>query len=304
VQPTGGHKSATLALFRFSRPHTIVGTVLSLVGLSAIAAAEPGVTFSFPRLLLAIVSALGVNVFIVGLNQITDVPIDRINKPELPLASGAMGRDSAWSATLLGLLVAVLVAASQGRFLFIAIILAASIGAIYSLEPVRIKRFPLWAGTSIALVRGVVVNLLIFLHFSVNSSSPAGIPSKIWVLTGVVLGLSLVIAWYKDIPDMAGDRRYGIWTFSARLGARRVVQLGASLLSVCYLSVAAAGWIGLPGVNPGVLIASHLALLAALWVATTRVDLSDPASVRSFYMFVWGLFFAEYLAFPAACLLT
>ena len=304
MDETRGISSAALALVRFSRPHTIVGTVLSLVGLSAIAAAEPGVTFSLPRLLLAIVSALGVNVFIVGLNQITDVPIDRINKPELPLASGAMGRASAWSATLLALIVAILVAVSQGKFLLIAILLAASIGALYSLEPVRIKRFPFWAGTSIASVRGVVVNLFIFLHFSANSSTPAGIPTKIWVLTGVVLGLSLVIAWYKDIPDMAGDRRFGIWTFSRRLGARRVVQLGATLLSICYLSVAAAGWFGLPGVNPGVLIASHLALLVAFWVATRRVDLSDPASVRSFYLFVWGLFFAEYLAFPAACLLT
>jgi len=118
------------------------------------------------------------------------------------------------------------------------------------------------------------------------------------------LGLSLVIAWYKDIPDMAGDQRYRIWTFSRRLGAKRVVQLGAFLLSICYLSVVAAGWFGLPGVNPGVLIVSHLALLAAFWAATRRVDLADPASVRSFYLFVWGLFFAEYLAFPAACLLA
>jgi len=301
---TSRPRAAAQVLFRFSRPHTIAGTVFSLFGLSVIAAAEPGVSFSVSRLLWAIVSALGVNVFIVGLNQITDIPIDRINKPELPLASGAMGRTAAWVTIISSLLAAILVALSQGVFLLAAILLAASIGAIYSLDPVRIKRFPFWAGTSIASVRGVVVNLFVFLHFSSGAASPGVVPAKIWVLTGVVLGLSLVIAWYKDIPDMAGDRRYGISTLSARVGPRRVVQLGTWLLSGCYLAVAAAGALGLPGVNPGVLVGSHLGLLGAFWVATRRVNLGDPVSVRSFYMFVWGLFFAEYLAFPAACLLT
>jgi homogentisate phytyltransferase/homogentisate geranylgeranyltransferase len=297
-------QSATLALFRFSRPHTIVGTVLSLIGLSVIAAAEPGTTFSLQRLAWAVVSALGVNVFIVGLNQITDVQIDRVNKPGLPLAAGEMSRTAAWIAVSAGLVAAVIVGASQGPFLLLAVTLAACIGALYSLEPVRFKRYPFWAGTSIASVRGVIVNLLIFLHFSSVSLGAANVPARIWVLTGFVLGLSLVIAWYKDIPDMAGDRRFGIWTLSARLGAQRVIQLGALLLSACYLAVAVSGLFGLPGVNPWILAASHLCLLAAFWVATIRVDLASPASVRSFYLFVWGLFFAEYVAFPAACLLS
>lgn len=36
----------------------------------------------------ALFPALLMNICIVGLNQIFDVPIDRINKPYLPLASG------------------------------------------------------------------------------------------------------------------------------------------------------------------------------------------------------------------------
>ena len=39
-------------------------------------------------LLQALIPALLMNICIVGLNQIFDVPIDRINKPYLPLASG------------------------------------------------------------------------------------------------------------------------------------------------------------------------------------------------------------------------
>ncbi len=43
---------------------------------------------AFIVLLQALVPALLMNVSIVGLNQIFDVPIDKINKPYLPLASG------------------------------------------------------------------------------------------------------------------------------------------------------------------------------------------------------------------------
>ena len=43
---------------------------------------------AFASLLQAMVPALLMNICIVGLNQIFDVPIDRINKPYLPLASG------------------------------------------------------------------------------------------------------------------------------------------------------------------------------------------------------------------------
>jgi len=41
-------------------------------------------------LLTTLVSALGCNVCITGLNQIIDVELDKINKPELPIASGEL----------------------------------------------------------------------------------------------------------------------------------------------------------------------------------------------------------------------
>jgi homogentisate solanesyltransferase len=37
------------------------------------------------------------NVFIVGINQIYDVGIDRINKPYLPLAAKQMTKSWAWA---------------------------------------------------------------------------------------------------------------------------------------------------------------------------------------------------------------
>ena len=46
-------------------------------------------------LLATLVAALTVNIAIVGVNQITDVEIDRINKPWLPIAAGDLSLGAA-----------------------------------------------------------------------------------------------------------------------------------------------------------------------------------------------------------------
>ena len=90
---------AATVLWRFSRPHTIIGTAVSVAGLFAIAVdALGGVdagTAAF-HLFWTLVAGLAVNVFIVGINQITDVEIDRVNKPGLPIAAGDLSLERAW----------------------------------------------------------------------------------------------------------------------------------------------------------------------------------------------------------------
>ncbi|MEJ2637168.1 MAG: UbiA family prenyltransferase, partial [Calditrichia bacterium] len=82
-------KKFLAAFWEFTRPHTIIGTSLSLFGLFIIAQAAAGYrTLDLAAFILALVSCLGANIYIVGLNQLQDVEIDRINKPYLPLAAG------------------------------------------------------------------------------------------------------------------------------------------------------------------------------------------------------------------------
>lgn len=296
-------KGRLAAFIAFSRPHTIIGTTLSVAGLYVIAtrfaSAPPG-----SALVLTLIGALAANLYIVGLNQLTDVPIDRVNKPYLPLAAGALHPRAATAWVTLALIVTMVVGASQGPFLLVALVIGVLIGTAYSVQPLRLKGRPVWAGASISAVRGLVVNLLVFIHFSTYSGGPVSLPPTVWVLTLVVLGLSLAIAWFKDIPDMAGDRQFAVLTLTLRLGADRVLALGRSLLSLCFLLVALAAVLGLPGVNRYALAASQVLLLGVLWIASRRLDLEKPLSVRTFYMTVWGLFFAEYVAFPVACLLA
>jgi len=86
-----GRSAPPMVLWRFARPHTIVGTTLSVLALYAIAATRfaGGALDSEPLdLLWTLLAAWCVNVFIVGVNQLEDVEIDRVNKPFLPIAAG------------------------------------------------------------------------------------------------------------------------------------------------------------------------------------------------------------------------
>lgn len=77
-------------LYRFSRPHTILGTTVSVVSITFMATSQLHLSASVPILLNALVPAILMNIAIVGLNQVYDKRIDMINKPYLPMASGEL----------------------------------------------------------------------------------------------------------------------------------------------------------------------------------------------------------------------
>ncbi|HET8950333.1 MAG TPA: UbiA family prenyltransferase, partial [Solirubrobacteraceae bacterium] len=108
---------AATVLWRFSRPHTIVGTAVSVIGLFAISAdAVGGVdagTAAF-QLFWTLVAGLSVNLYIVGINQITDVEIDRVNKPGLPIAAGDLSVERAWAIVIASAVLPVVLALTQG----------------------------------------------------------------------------------------------------------------------------------------------------------------------------------------------
>jgi len=124
------------AFLSFSRPHTIIGTTLSVTGLYLIAWAHAGAgQMHWQILLLTLLSCLGANIYIVGLNQLTDVEIDRINKPNLPLASGVYSLRTGKIIIALCLTVSLFIALREGGFLLLTVVLSVLIGTAYSLPP-------------------------------------------------------------------------------------------------------------------------------------------------------------------------
>ncbi|KAL5150192.1 Glycinol 4-dimethylallyltransferase [Glycine soja] len=147
----------------------------------------------------ALVPYTFLDVYINGLNQLSDIEIDKINKPYLPLASGQLSFRTEFLAWL--------------DYRFLATDLE-SCNVFFTMDRLFNQR--------------TVVEME---ETSTTCSN--------------------------DIPDIEGDKKYGIHSFSARLGQKR--GLG------------------------------HAALGSVLRYQAKYVDLTNKVSIRSFYMLIWKL---------------
>ncbi|WP_319422103.1 homogentisate phytyltransferase [Pleurocapsa sp. FMAR1] len=292
------------SFWQFSRPHTIIGTSLSVLALYFISLATTGnsvTTTNLEQMLAVWLACLCGNVYIVGLNQLYDVEIDRINKPELPLASGKFTIKQGKLIVSIAGILALLTASLSGIWLFATVATSLIIGTAYSSPPVRLKQFPFWAAFCILTVRGVIVNIGLFLHYGDKLNGREALNPYVWTLTLFILLFTVAIAIFKDVPDLEGDKQFNINTFTLVIGKLAVFNLSRGVISVCYLGMIGAGLFWLTSLNVRFFIASHLVLLGLLWWRSRDVDLSEKSAIADFYQFIWKLFFLEYLLFPIAC---
>lgn len=343
-----------LLIWKFSRPHTLIGSSISIIsllllvlfaspvpsnielsdvsstaktlipGLDQLASSLPAhqqkitgfipvVTAKFMAffdlLIPTLLACLLCNVFITGLNQIVDVDLDKINKPHLPLASGELTLANAkWIVVICGSL-SVSLAWLIHPFFGGLITLIAIIGAMYSLPPIQFKKHHVWAASAIALVRGPLINLGVAIHFSILLYGTM-INSMGWLLPLVVFvtAFSLGIAWFKDIPDTAGDEQYGFKTLAvvwskkqALVAGRTLVVLAYGFMAIYWLFIESyiASFNHSSSVNSNIMAGlSHLLFLVVFIFQSNRCDIHNPQSIKRFYMFYWGLFFIEYLSLP------
>ncbi|MGK7911312.1 MAG: homogentisate phytyltransferase [Synechococcus sp.] len=298
-----------LSVWRFSRPHTIYGTTVSVIGLYLLASnpfeAEPlGVkALSFSAFAIALVACLSANVYIVGLNQLFDVEIDRINKPHLPLASKALSwQQGCWIVALTGG-VSVVLSAIANPYLLATVLISSIIGTAYSLPPIRLKRFPVLASLCIYTVRGLVVNIGLYLYFRSADSLAPQISPELWTLVGFVLVFTLAIALFKDIPDMEGDRQFNVATVSILLGARQTFHICLWLLTATYVVTAVVA-LWLSSLDARILGIGHSIAVALLWWYRSRLKSWSSVRMYDYYQLIWKLFYVEYLLFPLAYLAT
>jgi homogentisate phytyltransferase/homogentisate geranylgeranyltransferase len=284
------------------RPHTIIATTIQVVALFLIAGGSqvfaPG---SIGPVLLTLITCLALNVYVVGLNQITDIEIDRINKPRLPLASQEMTLRQGWTAVVVSGVAAVVGSLLAGPYLAATVLLIGMIGTVYSVQPLRLKRHSVWAAVSIALARGVIANAGVALHYNNIFGGLEGFSTATLVVVALFFfGFGLVIAIYKDIPDLLGDKLHGIQTFTVKLGPQRAFDLGRLILTIGYVGVIGVAVTQLPQPNGILLLVTQGIALALFWLASGRVDLLQPSSMTRFYMFLWGLFYAQYVVLSLA----
>ncbi|XP_021723434.1 homogentisate phytyltransferase 1, chloroplastic-like [Chenopodium quinoa] len=292
------------AFYRFSRPHTVIGTALSIVSVSLLAVQKLS-DFSpmfFTGMLEAIIAALFMNIYIVGLNQISDIEIDKVNKPYLPLASGEYSTGTGiFIVTSFAILSFWLWSVVGSWPLFWALSVSFVLGTAYSinLPMLRWKRSAVVAAMCILAVRAIIVQIAFFLHMQTHVfGQPAIFSRPLIFATAFMSFFSVVIALFKDIPDMEGDRIFGIRSFTVRLGQKRVFWICISLLQIAYAVAILVGASSSFLWSKLITVVGHGILAAMLWRSAKSTDLSSKVAITSFYMFIWKLFYAEYLLIP------
>ena len=180
-----------------------------------------------------------------------------------------------------------------------------AIGALYSVPPFQLKRFPLAAGLTIATCRGFLLNFGVYyatreaLGLGFRWSAPVAFLARFMTVYAAVIAVT------KDLGDIEGDRRGGIDTFASRFGPKAVATGASAVLALNYASAIATALLSLPGTfRRSVMVGGHA--LAAAWLLRSTRKLSaaggdgEPSktSIKAYYKQIWNLFYFEYAMYP------
>lgn len=312
-----------IVLWRFTRPHTLIGSALAIPSLHLLAAPTVASICTLPHLysiLYATIPALLMNLYITGLNQITDVDIDKINKPNLPIAAGILKKRDA----IITCMVALVVSLYMGMYgptrystpgLQVALWGSGILGTLYSVEPFRLKRYPVFAALCIVAVRGAIINASFFAHamaaaFHVPTATVLSCLKNDprCLFSSIFFGIfGIVIALMKDVPDVLGDKTSNVRTFSVRIGPERIFHLSRKLLMGLFY-VCTAGFVqrAITSTTSALAICRYMIAIACLVAARSvrqqskTVDPTNPSQVYEYYMHLWKIFYMSYLMLPFA----
>lgn len=312
-----------LVIWKFTRPHTLIGSALAIPAITLLAAPSYAAALSpaaMYSVLYAMLPSLLMNLYITGLNQVTDMEIDAVNKPFLPIPAGLLSRKNAAIVCVVSLVASLLLGIAHPVYgtqgLNVVLWGSAILGTLYSLKPFRLKRFPFLAAFCIVAVRGTIINASFFAHAQ-SAAYGGGVATTVMSVLKNDLRCSLssaffavfgvVIALMKDVPDVLGDRMASIRTFSVRVGPQRIFHFSRHLLSVLMFSTAA-GFVklALSASSQGlfatrlVVALSSVAAGLSLGFKASGVDPESPKDVYSYYMHLWKIFYASYLLLPLA----
>jgi homogentisate phytyltransferase/homogentisate geranylgeranyltransferase len=293
-----------LTLWKFSRPHTVIGSVISIYTLYTIVCG-PKQMEHIGLLIMAIIVGITCNIFIVGINQIADIEIDKINKPKLPIPSGELSLKEANWIVYSSLLISLIFALIISPLLLLIIFLATFIGWAYSMPPIYMKRHHVYSAMAISSVRGVLINVGGFIVFNSIVNQSYALPMNVKILAVFIIVFSIVISWFKDLPDIAGDSQFKIKTFAIVYSPRLAWISGTILLSLAYLFciIVQYQFLGTDSetlLRTKILLYGHLALWILFLTNSLKVQIDKKESIQKFYKRFWLFFFAEYLLYLIA----
>lgn len=285
---------------RLTRPFTLLPPLLGIVSGAVCAFGSVHNPDPEHRLTWAVVGAIVLGSLCASflnaasnvLNQITDLEVDRVNKPDRPLVTGEAGLRETWVLTWVlyalamlpvwfvvvppreGLVARLLAPLSthQTFFLFLGGLVFT---LVYSLPSWgRTKRLGIWANITIAIPRGALLKVAGW-----TMVAPA-FALEPWVI-GFLFFLFLVgAASTKDFSDVPGDRAGGCRTLPILHGNRKAVAIMSPFFVLPWLLLIPLGFLPDPLAPEHRLLTGNPWLLAALGVVLSAWGLYTVRLLR------------------------
>ena len=199
-------KEKIIAAFKIIRPINAIIAFVSVIVAAFFCSPEEIAWFSVLLASFAAAFTLSAGNII---NDIYDLGIDKVNRPERPLPSGKISKNSALILYFLFIAASLILSWFINLYAFMIVIIATILLVIYSKF---LKRVLLVGNILVALLTGLV---FIFGGVAVRNSSAAIIPALFAFLINFIREI------VKDMQDVDGDKNAGVNTFPIRYGFQK-----------------------------------------------------------------------------------
>lgn len=284
----------SMVWLRLTRPFTLFPPLLGMLS-GAAAAIGAGVVViphaqAWLYVILGALMASALNAASNVLNQVCDLELDRINKPERPLPRGeipiAAARTFALALYALSVALAFVIIPARWPELGIIVALTAFLTWAYSAPPLRLRSSWWLAPLVIAIPRGWLLKVAGW-----ATLAPVTGDAEPWILGGLFFLFILGCAPTKDFSDMEGDRRGGCDSLPLHFGPRRAALMMAPFyvlpwLLLILLALVPVGDAPLLSIAPpwaigiGALLTLHGAL-TAIHLVRHAEDMDGPPGQRA-----------------------
>ena len=193
----------------------VIGEAIALGGL-------PPWTTALPGFLTASLMMAGT----MTLNDIYDLPTDRVNNPGRPLVAGRIGLSEARILTVLLSALSIIFAITLGLFTTIVALLALYLMVYYNTR-----------GKRTGLLGNIVVSFNVALPFFYGGVAVNTLRPLLFVFSTLAFLANLGREVAKGIPDAAGDAETGVRTITVLHGPRTAARVSVTLfISAALLS--------------------------------------------------------------------
>lgn len=212
-------KDQIFSFFILARPlNVLIGMISIFIGALVTGTIQP-----VNKVLLASLSGGLITAAANSINDYFDIEIDKINKPNRPVASGKISLKQAYIFSMFLFVLGCIVAYFVN---WKALIVAVSSSILLYFYSARLKRTILWGNLTVSFVSGLA---FIYGGIAVDRFKIALIPAIFALFYH--LGREII----KDIEDIEGDKADGIVTFPIKFGAKKALALASIVYTVLII---------------------------------------------------------------------